>query len=287
LNALQSWKRVNGLFYRFTDTTVFGYGTADIFGIPIGRCETETNFDGFHDPRPEIRWENQKVASLITNQYLYCQICSGPDAIPRDGMGQDLSKLLYHACDSQGEPPFYSPAIADPPPSMALDWTGQIHPTEDVISLQAGLAPSFRNFVPFVQPTVAEDTQVSGYSVVHLNSSFEASPQLAFVNPSVLYPRSPMLKIVSCFNSHTLHVMPPDMLNGAVITIRPDDAIGSNTPAPSELAVIHKLTPNHFIAPAQQAARLEFASGDVSSNHNLPPGAFHTKAPLQHLSLFG
>jgi len=50
------------------------------------------------------------------------------------------------------------------------------------------------------------------------------------------------------FNSNLVYSLPLDMSTGLLITIRPEDAIGSNTAAPPELAVIPKLTPNHFHA---------------------------------------
>jgi len=134
---------------------------------------------------------------------------------------------------------------------------------------------------------MVDDTQFSSYSAGHLSGSFEASPQHAFVNASVPYRPCPPLTTVPYFNSGLAYTLPLDMSTGPVITIRPEDAIGSNTAAPPELAVIPKLTPNHFLAQAQQAQRLKSASfSGVSSNQGfkyLPPGAFHTK-PLMRRS---
>ena len=82
---------------------------------------------------------------------------------------------------------------------------------------------------------MVEDTQFWGYSADHLSGSFEASPQHEPVNALVPYRPCPPTTFPN-FN-----FLPLDMSTGPVITIRPEDAIGSNTVAPPELAVLPNL----------------------------------------------
>jgi hypothetical protein len=150
------------LFYWCIDTTAFGYGAADIFGILVGRCETEGNFYGVYDSRSELISETQDAANLTANQY---PIYSGPNAIPLDETQQEMSELLYRERDLEDEPlPSYEQAMADPTPSistpidrlenvMALTSPDQIQPIENAISLQAVFAPSHGLFHPSVEWT--------------------------------------------------------------------------------------------------------------------------------------
>jgi len=117
---------------------------------------------------------------------------------------------------------------------------------------------------------MVEETHFSGDLAAHPGGFFEESHPYAFVNASVPDRPRPPLTTVADFNSNLVYSPLSNMSGGPVIMIRPEDAIGSDTATPPELAVIPKSMSNHFLEPAQ-------AFSGVSSNENLkylPPGAF-------------
>lgn len=135
---------------------------------------------------------------------------------------------------------------------------------------------------------MVEDTQFASYSAGHLSGSLETNSQPAFVNSSIPYRPCPPLTTVPYYNPNLAYVLPLDMSGEPLITIHPEDAIGSNTGAPPELAVIPRLTPHHFLAQAQQAQRIKSASfSGVSANQNfkyLPPRAFQAQPLMRRPS---
>ena len=134
---------------------------------------------------------------------------------------------------------------------------------------------------------MVEEGQFSGYSAGHLSESYESPSQSSFIISPIPYRACPQLTTVPIFNTQFTFNLPYEQTE-PIISIHPDDVLGSNTEAPPELAVIPKVTPNHILAQVHQG-RFKSASFSAPSTpavphyKYLPPRAFHTK-PLMRRS---
>ena len=135
---------------------------------------------------------------------------------------------------------------------------------------------------------MVEDGQFVNYSAAgHLSPSYDSPPQSAFIAAPVPYRAVPQLTAAPNFNPHFTFNLPYEETE-SLVSIHPDEMIGSNTDAPPELAVIPKMTPNHILAQLQHG-RFKSASFSAPATpaiphfKYLPPRAFHTK-PLMRRS---
>ena len=135
---------------------------------------------------------------------------------------------------------------------------------------------------------MVEDGQFVNYSASgHLSPSYDSPPQSTFIAAPVPYRAIPQLTAVPNFNPHFTFNLPYEETE-SIVSIHPDEMIGSNTEAPPELAVIPKMTPNHILAQLQHG-RFKSASFSAPATpaiphfKYLPPRAFHTK-PLMRRS---
>ena len=98
---------------------------------------------------------------------------------------------------------------------------------------------------------MVEDGQFVNYSAAgHLSPSYDSPPQSSFIAAPVPYRAIPQLTAVPNFSPHFTFTLPYEETE-SIVTIHPDEMIGSNTEAPPELAVIPKMTPNHILAQLQ------------------------------------
>jgi hypothetical protein len=135
---------------------------------------------------------------------------------------------------------------------------------------------------------IVEDGQFVNYSEAgHLSPSYDSPPQSTFIAAPVPYRAIPQLTTVPNFSPHFTFNLPYEETE-SLVTIHPDEMIGSNTDAPPELAVIPKMTPNYILAQLQHG-RFKSASFSAPATpatphfKYLPPRAFHTK-PLMRRS---
>src|SRR5437762_2200681 len=116
---------------------------------------------------------------------------------------------------------------------------------------------------------MVEDGQFINYSAAgHLSASYDSPPQSTFIAAPVPYRAIPQLTTVPTFNPHFTFNLPYEETE-PIISIHPDEMIGSNTDAPPELAVIPKMTPNHILAQLQQG-RLKPASFSAPATPAIP-----------------